>query len=202
MTCAGCHLEGTFHGLDTRVCADCHAGKTGGPADDQKAEFMSKHVEEFGETCMDCHDGVDRLSDFEHARFFPLDGKHADTACEDCHAERVFRGTPQECVACHAEPEIHAGFFGLECQLCHTTQAWTPAALSQHDFPLDHGGLGEVACETCHSGNVYVEYTCYGCHDHTPEEIQPKHLEEGISPEELPACVNCHPDGGKAEGND
>jgi hypothetical protein len=202
MNCSDCHRNDTYSDFDLGVCTGCHAGQTGGPPDDQKAEFMSQHREQFGEACLDCHDGVDRMSDFDHARFFPLDGRHAEIACQDCHADRVFRGTPSECVACHAEPEIHAGFFGLQCQLCHTTQAWTPAALSQHDFPLDHGGQGEVACETCHAGNVYVEYTCYGCHEHRAEVIEPKHLEKGISLEELAACVSCHPDGTEAEGHD
>ena len=202
MNCKDCHVDGNFQDFDRGVCTACHAGQTGRPIDDQKAEFMRQHNEQFGEACMDCHDGVDRLSDFDHTQVFSLNGVHAEIACQDCHADRAFRGTPEECAACHAEPEIHAGFFGLECQLCHTTQAWTPAALGQHDFPLDHGGQGEVACETCHPGNVYVEYTCYGCHEHNPEEIQPKHLEEGISLGELAACVNCHPTGMEAEGDD
>jgi hypothetical protein len=202
MNCLDCHEDETFQGFDTGLCTACHAGQTGGPPDDEKAGFMRQHSEQFGQTCLDCHDGVDRLSNFDHGRVFPLEGVHAEIACQDCHAGQSFRDTPQECAACHAEPEIHAGFFGVECQLCHTPQAWFPAALSQHIFPLDHGSQGEIPCQTCHVENVYVNYTCYGCHEHTPIEIEPEHLEEGISLEELAACVDCHPSGEEAEDDE
>lgn len=65
-----------------------------------------------------------------------------------------------------------------------------------HDFPLDHGGQGEVACETCHSAS-YTQYTCYGCHEHQPEEIRQEHSEENIDLEALQSCAECHPDGRK-----
>jgi hypothetical protein len=101
-------------------------------------------------------------------------------------------------VDCHAEPEIHAGFFGLHCQLCHTTSAWSPAQLRDHRFPLDHGGQGEVDCQTCHP-TVYSEYTCYGCHEHEPGKTEEEHREERISLEELQQCATCHPTGQEDE---
>jgi hypothetical protein len=134
------------------------------------------------------------MSGFNHEAIFPLDGKHADIPCQDCHAGQVFAGTPKACAQCHAEPAIHAGFFGLDCQYCHTSQAWSPALLRMHSFPLDHGEEGEVACQTCHTGG-YVEYTCYGCHEHEPGDIVEKHQEEGIQDEALLDCVVCHPAG-------
>jgi hypothetical protein len=201
IACQGCHTDTSFQTFDLQVCTACHGGETGGPQDEKKAEFMREHQEQFGAACLDCHDGVDRLSNFDHAQVFPLDGAHAEIDCADCHKEKVFRGTPQECSGCHAEPEIHAGVFGLQCQFCHTTQAWTPAKLQQHGFPLDHAGQGEVNCTTCHPG-TYVEYTCYGCHEHQPEQIQEKHLEVGVTLEELPACVQCHPNGLKEESHE
>jgi hypothetical protein len=133
-----------------------------------------------------------------------LDGKHAEIACADCHLNQVFAGTPSICYQCHAEPEIHAGIFGLDCQFCHTTAAWSPATLLEHNFPLDHGirrSDPATSCSTCHPTN-YVEYTCYGCHDHQLEEITQKHNEEGITPTELPACATCHPTGQKETGGD
>jgi hypothetical protein len=110
----------------------------------------------------------------------------------------VFRGTPRECVGCHAEPEIHVGFFGSKCQYCHLDTAWTPAELILHPFPLDHGERGESECQLCHPTR-YAEYTCYGCHDHLPELITESHTKEGISLKDLTDCAKCHPTGLKEE---
>lgn len=191
LLCTGCHRE-IGNPFDQQICTDCHAQNPQAP------NFMIEHLEQFGPSCLDCHDGVDRLSDFDHTRFFPLDGAHMDLGCEVCHQEKVFRGAPSDCVECHAEPEIHLGFFGTRCEYCHATQSWSPAALRMHRFPLDHGGQGEVACETCHV-ETYVEYTCYGCHDHQPDAIRESHQEAGIMPEELPNCAVCHSNGLEAE---
>ena len=129
-----------------------------------------------------------------HERFFPLAGRHAGLECAACHLEKKFIGTPSECVQCHAEPDVHAGFFGLQCQYCHTAQAWTPAQLRYHNFPLDHGDQGESACQVCHPAN-YSEYTCYGCHDHQPEPIAGSHQQADIRLESLVNCIECHADG-------
>jgi hypothetical protein len=191
MTCKACHQNG----VDTfslQVCETCHAQGA------ERQAFMLKHVDQFGPACLDCHDGVDRMMNFDHANFFVLDGKHASIQCDACHKNKVFKDTPKVCVQCHAEPAIHAGFFGLKCEYCHTAQAWSPAPLKEHVFPLDHGGKGEVACQTCHPAK-YAEYTCYGCHDHQPDEIKASHQKAGISAQDLPDCAKCHALGQKSE---
>jgi mono/diheme cytochrome c family protein len=100
---------------------------------------------------------------------------------------------PHRCVACHEEPEVHIGRFGLNCARCHSAAAWTPAVLTRHNFLLDHGGEGKVECETCHADNYYT-HTCYSCHDHTPEQMEQVHLkDEGIA--EYSSCIECHPTG-------
>lgn len=189
LSCNDCH-QGKAQGFDTASCVSCHS------QGEERAAFMVKHQQQYGADCTSCHDGVDRMSDFHHEAVFPLDGRHAEVTCQDCHAGRVFAGTPKDCVGCHAEPAIHAGFFGLECQYCHTTQAWDPALLRLHRFPLDHGGQGEIACRICHPSS-YVEYTCYGCHEHETGEIAEKHKEEGIQDDALLDCAGCHPSGEK-----
>lgn len=103
---------------------------------------------------------------------------------------------PHECAACHEEPAVHAGQFGLNCARCHTLQAWRPALLTRHAFLLDHGGEGPVACQTCHT-QTYAENTCYECHDHDPQEMQERHAEEAIF--ELENCAECHPSGAAGE---
>ena len=189
IACTACHQEDLSR-TDLQTCIACHR------KNDQK--FMRDHLDQFGEGCLECHDGVDRLSNFNHNTFFPLEGRHTEIKCQDCHVDKVYKGTPGECVLCHAEPEIHAGFFGVQCEYCHSAIAWTPAKLAKHEFPLDHGSQTTLACETCHP-TVYAEYTCYGCHDHQPEGIREQHLELNISDQELANCIECHPAGVKEE---
>ena len=104
---------------------------------------------------------------------------------------------PHECRACHAEPAVHAERFGLNCARCHTLTAWKPALLTRHTFELEHGGAGKVACETCHT-TTYAAHTCYGCHDHTEDEMETVHIAEAIV--EYADCVSCHPTGQAGEG--
>jgi hypothetical protein len=188
ITCSACHPT-DLKTLDIQTCINCHTQH------DEK--FMTDHQQQFGSECMTCHDGVDRLSNFDHATFFPLDGKHAEIQCDACHADKVFRGTPSECSQCHKEPDIHAGVFGLKCNYCHTTDAWSPATVRQHTFPLNHGvgdKNSELQCDACH-GNNYIDYTCYNCHDHQPGGIAQSHASLKIPEQDLVACAACHPAG-------
>ena len=188
ITCSGCHPT-DLQTTDIQTCIDCHT--------QHDQVFMTDHQQQYGSDCLVCHDGVDRLSNFDHANFFPLDGKHESIQCTDCHTNNGYRGTPTECWQCHQEPEIHAGVFGLLCEYCHGADAWSPAGLHRHNFPLNHGlddkNL-QLECKTCHGDN-YVDYTCYNCHDHQPDEITQSHRAVGITEQDLPACANCHPAG-------
>jgi mono/diheme cytochrome c family protein len=103
---------------------------------------------------------------------------------------------PHSCIACHEDPAAHIGQFGLNCARCHSTIAWAPAQLTKHYFALEHGDQGQVACETCHVNNYY-EHTCYGCHDHQPDQMEQVHNQEAIV--EYDACVDCHPTGRPGE---
>jgi hypothetical protein len=187
LECGDCHVNG--FAPEQIDCVGCHRN-----AD---AAFMAEHTEQFGSSCLECHDGRDRMANFDHDQVFPLDGAHATVECQGCHVERVFEGTPRECVACHQEPAVHAGLFGLDCVRCHTTTAWTPAQLTQHTFPLDHGGEGQIACESCHQQS-YTVYTCDDCHE--PAEMREEHADEGIF--EIEDCAECHPTGDKDEAEE
>jgi hypothetical protein len=187
ITCSACHAPGQFT-VTQSACADCHAGRD--------SMFMDQHLSDYGPNCTSCHDGADNMRDFDHNRVFALDGQHAGLACADCHVDQQFDKAAAECSACHREPEIHAGVFGLSCEACHTTTAWTPAQLTRHAFPLDHGGQGEVACATCHTA-TYVDYTCFGCHDHEEANTQTTHARIDVTGERLNDCVACHSNGAK-----
>ncbi len=194
LECAACHSseDGFNVRFDLNFCTDCHTLNDPG--------FMAEHQTQFGIECLSCHDGIDRMAGFDHNQSFILDGKHAETSCEACHINKIFNGTPTQCSNCHAEPEIHAGYFGIQCENCHTTDAWAPAKMKSHTFPLDHGDQGVIACDVCHVTR-YTEYACYGCHEHQPEEIVDKHQEEGITGARFEDCMACHPDGLEREAD-
>jgi hypothetical protein len=183
LLCQDCHREGRLLAA-TVDCHTCHMA-----AD---PVFTADHSALFGTECAACHDGLDSMADFDHQTVFVLDGAHATLSCQTCHSQQVFTGTPNSCSGCHQEPAVHAGLFGLDCARCHTTQAWTPAELTSHIFPLDHGDEGIIACQTCHE-RVYTTYTCYNCHEHEPEDIREEHEKEDIF--EFANCVDCHPTG-------
>ena len=75
------------------------------------------------------------------------------------------------------------------CATCHSATAWTPVTFDHRDhFVLDRDH--DVACTTCHRDDAGQPYTCYGCHEHTPDRIRRQHLEEGIR--DYASCVECH----------
>ncbi len=183
--CRDCHTGKRFRGLDT-ACVSCHR------KDD-------KHKGRFGTECEACHTPTkwDKVT-FDHARTkFPLTGKHAGLECEDCHAKQRFAGTPTDCVACHPEPEVHAGLLGTQCAKCHNVNAWSPAQLPEHTFPINHRSRKSIACDVCHDQGTFKTYTCYNCHEHNPAKIRRKHLKEGIR--DFQDCVRCHPTGREHE---
>lgn len=184
INCTKCHGE-QFDDFQPNTCIDCHGQDAGKPA------FISAHSEQYGTACLDCHDGIDRMDNFNHDEIFRLEGNHTNIVCQACHTELVYRGTPKLCYECHAEPEIHAGFFGQKCQYCHNQSEWSPAFLSVHTFSLEHGTQEPSLCQTCHIDR-YTEYTCFGCHEHQRETVFASHLQAGIPDGEIPACVTCH----------
>ena len=199
-----------FDGSDMG-CTHCHTGEDPLPVADATCEechgtavpsFITQHTALFGQRCQDCHDGLDSMADFDHANVWPLAGQHAVAECTACHQNQVFPGTPRECVACHAEPEIHFGIFGTDCANCHTVEAWLPAQLRQHTFPLDHGEQGVLECTACHTGTSYTAYDCTTCHEHSVEEVLDEHDELNITQAELFACATCHPTGHEDEAED
>jgi hypothetical protein len=194
MTCRSCHAVSTqdkkADGAAVQAaCIECHKNKD--------AKFIAAHRREMGEACLGCHDGSNQMAGFNHARFFPLAGKHAQVACAQCHVNNRYRGTARECAACHPDPQAHRGQFGTGCSACHTTTAWRPARLFMHTFPLNHGNKGkESACAVCHPTN-YATDTCYGCHDHTQTQMASVHLKANIR--DIQNCAKCHPTGKKRE---
>lgn len=179
--CRDCHdAQASGYGFDLLLCETCHRQVDDG--------FVNRHAAQYSADCMACHH---QLAPFDHL-IFPLQGGHSSVKCDDCHTQRDFSQVDGECIACHRDPEIHAGMFGTDCAACHTIDNWTSAQLTKHSFPIDHGDEGEIACAMCHTLS-YVEYTCTNCHAHDAGEVRDKHLEAGIV--EFNDCMECHADG-------
>lgn len=113
--------------------------------------------------------------------------------------DQVFQDTPQQCVACHAEPEIHFGIFGTDCANCHTVDGWLPAQLRQHTFPLDHGEQGTLECTACHTAPATQPTTAPPATNTTREEMVDEHDELNLTQAELMNCAPCHPTGHEDE---
>ncbi len=185
-TCTSCHGEvrdaAGFVGLAT-TCVGCH-------------QTDDIHNGTYGSDCASCHTPAGwEQATFDHSRTaFPLTGAHITTPCTSCHSNHIFQGTPTDCASCHAEPQVHLGQFGTNCNSCHTTSRWE-GAIFDHTFPLNHGGEGTIACATCHTNpQQYTVYTCYNCHAHPQAATLAKHSEEGISGN-IDDCASCHPTG-------
>ena len=199
--CGQCHAP--FQGIEASRCENCHM-----TIGEQRTAGMGLHGRLATADCAICHSehqgpefrsAAQALAQFsanDHAALFPLTGGHAPLECESCHVNEQYVGTPRDCVGCHAEPELHEGLLGTDCARCHTPDAWRPAALLAHQFPLDHGDEGQIACVTCHT-MTFNEFTCGECH--SAKEVDDEHDEFNLSPTELAACARCHPTGTKEE---
>jgi hypothetical protein len=138
--------------------------------------------------CTQCHKehmGLDgKIVDFDTLLFnhtltlFPLEGKHQELKCEDCHLMKSgetgvlsFRwiGVSRECYQCHTTP--HGGEVDLDCQACHTQDAWGgKALLFRHNRDSAFKLIGahvEVDCDKCHPDKVFkpLSSACVDCHD-------------------------------------
>lgn len=173
VACQDCHTNGVFKGTSTD-CITCHA------EDDA-------HQGRFGTDCAVCHnaDSWDQAS-FNHSlAAFQLTGWHTTVACQNCHTDGVFKGTPMDCITCHPEDDEHQGRFGVDCAGCHNADGWDQVSFdhSLATFQLTGAHLS-VSCEDCHTAGVFAgtPTTCSACH------AEPSyHL--GLFD---PACVSCH----------
>ncbi len=122
------------------------------------------------------------------------EGAHAGLACDSCHKNGEYVGTPSSCASCHTEPDFHVGKFGTECADCHSTTAWLSVDYEGlHTFPIEHNGA-DGQCATCHPDGLNT-FTCFNCHNF--EKIAEEHDEEGIS--DITNCMECHESGRKPD---
>ena len=198
LPCESCHRNQQQHkylGLPV-ACYGCHKP-------DYDASASPPHrASGFSTDCLQCHT-TSALAwgyGFDHNRTpFTLTGAHPTVPCNKCHANNTFAGTPTECSQCHqlqyasARNPVHSSpSFPLDCQVCHTTSAWSPARYdhARTAFQLT-GAHAAVPCAQCHINNRFAgtAATCYGCHQaNFQKTINPAHVAGGFPTD----CKSCH----------
>ncbi len=158
LACHACHTGKAKEQKLPKECFGCHQ------ADDVHAGGM-------GKDCAACHreSGWRDNVRFDHdLTRFPLVGLHASVGCEQCHADRRFRGTPVKCIACHKADDGHKGALGEDCATCHNPNGWAHWQFdhSTTGFAKD-GAHAKLACRECHvksTHEVKLVAECSACH--------------------------------------
>ncbi|TXT37198.1 MAG: cytochrome c class III conserved region [Comamonadaceae bacterium] len=178
--CFACHTS--FTGVSASKCVSCHTPANIGRLSSKGQPLVKPqtsttfHQKLISQDCVACH------SDHAGVRRYRTQGNfnHAMLAKE----------TRDQCQACHKSPTdaLHKQITG-NCVQCHSQEKWTPATFDHNKyFVLDRDH--NTRCVTCHVRNDYSRYTCYSCHEHTPNNIRREHIEEGIR--KFDNCVECH----------
>ncbi|MBS1191288.1 MAG: Cytochrome c, class conserved region [Rhodocyclaceae bacterium] len=181
--CFACHAP--FGGATSGRCTTCHKPEevgrltTAGQPIAKPLASTPFHQKLIKDDCVACH------SDHAGVKRFRQEGRFNHALLQ--------ADSRQQCQTCHRSPadSLHQQITG-NCNQCHSQEKWTPATFD-HDkhFLLDRDH--NAKCATCHVRNDYSRYTCYGCHEHTPEKIRREHIEEGIR--DFTNCVECHRSG-------
>jgi len=64
---------------------------------------------------------------FHNQTAFRLEGRHQTVACESCHLNGQYRGTPTTCFDCHwvrRKDDRYQTRLGTQCEQCHRPTAW------------------------------------------------------------------------------
>lgn len=208
--CTKCH--GLKREPMSQLCLNCH--KEVRWLMDQGRGVHGREVRQSKKECASCHPdhaGADfdlvawpegGKERFDHRKAgWTLEGAHADTKCEKCHAmaNRVSpavalappRATPgwmgleSACASCHERDDAHNGKLNHRCETCHDEKKWDKAPAFDHersDYPLT-GRHTDVACDKCH----------------LVPKLAPKVNAKGkpipvFKPLPFRECSNCHPD--------
>lgn len=146
----------------------------------------------------------DRL--FDHANTgFELSGGHQFAACESCHVNGQFEGTPRNCVDCHsmngrfnATPKpIEHIYTSEQCEACHTVAVWNAVPR------VDHAEVFGT-CVGCHNNNIApgkpVDHIrasddCESCHSGVLswQPVTARQVDHGAIPN-VDDCFSCHND--------
>ena len=133
---------------------------------------------------------------FHNATAFRLDGQHQSVACESCHVNGQYKGTPNTCYDCHwvrRKDDRYQTRLGTQCEQCHRPTSWTAVRWNHSGqagvaLNADHR---QIACESCHRNATFraSSVTCVQCHQKDFVATKsPNHQAAGF-----PAnCDSCH----------
>ncbi len=201
LQCLSCHKLAA--GSAIYACLECHKeidwrvsrrrgyhGAVVNPSSTSK-DCIACHSEHNGENFSLIHWQPSQKA-FDHTKTgYPLEGKHAELACQQCHKaeniaeaerpaikmkdlNRTFLGLSRDCVSCHEDR--HRGQLGKNCLQCHTLNDWKKPSGFDHSKTkfLLTGAHVQVACAKCHKplggAEKSLKYTglafakCADCH--------------------------------------
>ncbi len=213
MNCTACHLAPLQpgDGASMPTCLDCHT--------EADPAYMQAHVAQFGNACLNCHDGSDNLHNFDHSSVFVLDGAHASLDCTACHPTGNYKGTPTLCADCHAADTPMPTHYPGECSLCHTPESWETIVFEHTGYtdclachtPNKPANHYPGQCSTCHTTNAWTPATfnhtgytdCLSCHtpnkptNHYPGQCSTCHTTNAWTPATFnhtgyTDCLSCH----------
>ncbi len=163
--CKLCHVDLVFSNAK-QTCLSCH---------------KDMHQQTVGQDCERCHTPrswiVQNITEIHQLSRFPLQGRHAQADCYQCHkSASLLRFDPMGtlCSDCHmkdynasSQPSHILSKYPTDCFFCHSELGWQPAKFNHNintTFPLKDGHLG-VECISCHSkGYTSTSTLCVSCH--------------------------------------
>ncbi len=206
-SCASCHNGTTASGKSpshinsSAACDACHAS---GPAPWRPvARSAVDHTQVVG-TCFSCHNGTT-------ASGKSLTHINSSNTCDACHKPGPVPWSPVAaaavdhsqvvgtCSSCHnnvtasGKPSNHLATTS-ECDLCHSTSAWTPATIPDHTSFVNN-------CFSCHNGinasgkspnHINTSNTCDACHNKFPSKWTPVAANRVDHTQVVGACSSCH----------
>ncbi|MGE3704005.1 MAG: cytochrome c3 family protein [Vicinamibacterales bacterium] len=133
---------------------------------------------------------------FHNATAFRLEGRHLNVACEACHINGQYAGTPNTCFQCHwirRKDDRYQLRLGSTCESCHRPTSWTAvtfnhAAVGGVPLGANHA---TIACDSCHKDAQFtgVAADCVSCHrEDYPRATNPNHVTAGFPL----TCDSCH----------
>ncbi len=193
-SCVGCHADGVYRGK-ALACASCHQSNF------DRSTNPHHGPAGFAATCESCHTTTAWAGGrFDHSSTrFALTGKHVSQTCIACHNDRVYKGKPSACAACHqtkydatTDPNHRQLGFPTNCESCHTTNQWEDGKFDHAAtrFPLTGGHLA-ITCRGCHADGVFKgkSMTCVSCHQSKFDATtNPHHAAARFAT----ACETCH----------
>ncbi len=195
LACTSCHAGGRYQSTPAD-CFGCHS------ADFAKSTNPNHVASGFPRDCASCHTTFTwQGAKFDHGSVtrFALTGAHASIACASCHVGGRFSGTPEACSGCHVadferttNPDHRRANFPMQCETCHSTQAWQGARFDHNlsRFSLT-GAHVNVTCAQCHLGGKYTgtPTACFECHETSfKTTANPPHVASSFPTD----CTLCH----------